>query len=104
MRHATIFTLRNEPQVIRIREAGNKVVQENCIRCHYQLVKMTDLAGEEEDEEENSSEEEEVYCWHCHRNVPHTRVNSLSSAPNALVPKLPHAVPDWLEQIVKKTK
>ena len=36
LRHATIFTLRNEPQVIRILEAGIKVVQDNCIRCHEQ--------------------------------------------------------------------
>ncbi len=40
-RHATIFTLRTEPQVIRIREAGMKVVQANCIRCHGQIVDAT---------------------------------------------------------------
>ena len=36
LRHATIFTLRAEPQVIFIREAGIKVVKDNCVRCHEQ--------------------------------------------------------------------
>jgi len=43
MRHATMFTLRQEPQVIFIKEAGKEVVQENCIRCHEKL--LTDNAG-----------------------------------------------------------
>ena len=34
LRHATIFTLRWEPQVIHIRKAGKNAVQDNCIRCH----------------------------------------------------------------------
>ena len=38
LRHATIFTLRREPQVIFIREEGRKVVQNNCIRCHEYLI------------------------------------------------------------------
>ena len=38
MRHATIFTMRNEPQVIQIREAGIGVVQDNCVRCHTHLI------------------------------------------------------------------
>ena len=37
LRHATIFTLRNEPQSIYIREPGRRVVQENCLRCHESL-------------------------------------------------------------------
>ena len=34
LRHATIFTLRAEPQVIFIKDEGKEVVQQNCIRCH----------------------------------------------------------------------
>ena len=34
LRHATMFTLRLEPQVIFIHEAGREVVHRNCIRCH----------------------------------------------------------------------
>ena len=38
LRHATVFTLRREPQVIFIKSAGKKVVQQNCIRCHSYLI------------------------------------------------------------------
>ena len=38
LRHATMFTLRQEPQVIVIKEEGSKVVQKNCIRCHNDLI------------------------------------------------------------------
>ncbi|MEW6702373.1 MAG: cytochrome c nitrite reductase small subunit [Bacteroidota bacterium] len=34
LRHAAYFTLRWEPQVIRIKEDGKRAVQDNCIRCH----------------------------------------------------------------------
>jgi len=33
LRHASIFTLGLEPQVIRINEKGKSIVQNNCIRC-----------------------------------------------------------------------
>ncbi|MFA7229321.1 MAG: cytochrome c nitrite reductase small subunit, partial [Melioribacteraceae bacterium] len=38
LRHATYFTMRWEPQVIRIKDAGKEAVQENCIRCHNNIV------------------------------------------------------------------
>ena len=38
LRHATMFTFRMEPQVIKMHAPGQKVVQENCIRCHSTLV------------------------------------------------------------------
>lgn len=34
LRHAYIFTLRDEPFVIRMHEPGQDVVQQNCMRCH----------------------------------------------------------------------
>ncbi len=37
LRHATVFTLRNEPQVIFIKEEGAEVVHQNCVRCHSTL-------------------------------------------------------------------
>ena len=43
LRHATMFTLRAEPQVIFIKHAGREVVQKNCVRCHEKLV--TNNAG-----------------------------------------------------------
>lgn len=85
MRHATIFTLRAEPQVIFIKEAGKEVVQDNCIRCHSDLLA---------DEKINTRtlvyqhHRNERPCWECHRETPHGRVNSLSSVPYARVPSL----------------
>ena len=38
LRHSTIFTLRKEPQVIFIKDAGREVVHKNCIRCHMELI------------------------------------------------------------------
>ncbi len=111
IRHATIFTLRKEPQVIFIREAGIEVVQENCERCHSDVISEMELNGKNlltcrncpqpEDEEEN---ENERLCWDCHREVPHGTVNSLSSTPNAKVPLPESPVPDWLKKIMDKEK
>ena len=38
LRHATMFSLRMEPQVIFIKEEGAEVVQQNCVRCHNNLI------------------------------------------------------------------
>ena len=38
LRHATVFTLRMEPQVITLNTAAIAVVQENCVRCHVNVV------------------------------------------------------------------
>ena len=77
LRHATVFSLRREPQVIRIKPAGIRVVQNNCIRCHEELVKpgifsmtagQTGIIGGDRK------------CWDCHRDVPHGRVQGLASS------------------------
>jgi len=96
MRHATMFTLRAEPQVIFIHEAGQEVVQNNCKRCHDPLVNNTRLATM------MPERHQEIYdrrCWECHRETPHGRVNSLSSVPNAHVPLPESPVPDWIKQL-----
>jgi len=98
MRHATIFTLRNEPQVIFIHEAGQEVVQNNCIRCHTE--KITDskvLAFTQEYHQYRTDRK----CWECHRETPHGRVNSLSSVPYAKVPVPESPVPEWLDRLIK---
>lgn len=101
MRHASIFTLKLEPQVIRIKEAGRDVVQENCVRCHEGFLSYHETFeamwdGGTEDEEN------ERLCWDCHKETPHGKVNSLSSAPNAQVPKqLSPIVPEWIQKINK---
>jgi cytochrome c nitrite reductase small subunit len=37
-------------------------------------------------------------CWECHREVPHGRVNSLSSVPNARVPLPQNPIPEWIRK------
>jgi len=99
MRHATIFTLRKEPQVITIREEGREVVQDNCIRCHGSLLS---------DEKVNNYNLQthharmERPCWDCHRETPHGRVNSISSVPYARVPVPGSVLPQWLRKLNKE--
>lgn len=101
IRHATIFTLRKEPQVIFIKEAGKQVVMDNCIRCHQ------DLLRDEKVQNYTSAynhERSERPCWDCHRETPHGRVNSISSVPYARVPVPGSIVPSWLRKNSKKLK
>ncbi|MFP3861083.1 MAG: cytochrome c nitrite reductase small subunit [Bacteroidales bacterium] len=99
LRHATIFTLRNEPQVINILEAGQNVVQQNCIRCHEQLIKSPPLmTGNTMETIMNRTDRQ---CWECHTNVPHGNENSLSLTPFARVPVPGSPVPDWLKEITE---
>ena len=95
MRHATIFTMRNEPQVIQIREAGIGVVQDNCIRCHTHLITDSKLLNYTQVADHARKDR---LCWSCHREVPHGRVNSISSVPNAHVPLPSSVVPGWLKK------
>jgi len=83
LRHATIFTFRKEPQVIYIKDAGLKVVQENCKRCHEKVngeTNLSELTGEA------YLKGEDKVCWSCHRETPHGRVNSLSSLRHSFAP------------------
>jgi cytochrome c nitrite reductase small subunit len=101
LRHATIFTLRAEPQVIRIKEAGIAVVQENCIRCH---TNTNERVGLTEVTYENTLHGAGKLCWECHRETPHGRVKSLSSTPHARVPLPGSPVPKWLQNLQNETK
>ena len=97
IRHATIFTLRREPQVIFIKEAGREVVHKNCIRCHETLLTDSRLLAYNIATNEFRRERK---CWECHREAPHGRVNSLSSVPYARVPVPGSIVPGWMKNIV----
>ncbi|MDX9941979.1 MAG: cytochrome c nitrite reductase small subunit [Bacteroidales bacterium] len=97
MRHSTWFTFRWEPQVIQIKHAGVGVVQENCIRCHQDMIEMTQLV---EVTSKAAKEGNGKLCWDCHREVPHGTVKSLSAAPHAMVERLPTVVPSWLEWLL----
>ena len=99
MRHATMFTLRLEPQVIHIKPAGAQVVQDNCIRCHEKL--LTDAAIKPLTAQTHFQRTDRR-CWECHRETPHGRVNSLTSVPNARVPLPDSPVPEWLNKLMKR--
>jgi cytochrome c nitrite reductase small subunit len=101
LRHATVFTLRNEPQVIMIKEEGANVVQANCIRCHEELIDDPHTAQYTQMFKMFRNDRK---CWECHREVPHGRVNSLSSVPNAKVPLPETLVPTWLQKLMNNKK
>ncbi len=99
LRHATIFTLRAEPQVIKMHAAGIRVVQENCKTCHYELNKeiaTINVTGK------NYQHGEGKLCWDCHKQVPHGGLKGLSTTPGARVPLPGSPVPEWLKKYMEK--
>ena len=98
LRHATIFTLRREPQVIFILDEGAEVVHQNCIRCHEKLLNDPKLVASVS---AHSAHMTDRKCWDCHRETPHGRVNSLSSVPNARVPLPESPVPAWINEYIQ---
>lgn len=101
MRHASVFTMRNEPQVIFIKKEGAEVVQQNCIRCHTDLVYDAKIASVSKEFNHFRTDRS---CVDCHRTVPHGRVNSLSSTPNARVPVPTSVIPKWIFNKENKPK
>lgn len=100
-RHAFMFTFRLEPQVIRIHSAGQRVVQENCVRCHTAAVHATALPEVRGDDVQA---EEGLRCWACHRETPHGRVRGLAAVPYEHIPLVGPATPTWLRQLVRGTR
>ena len=93
MRHAYMFTFRLEPQVIRIKQAGRDAVQENCIRCHANYLHPISLRSMGA---KSIYEDDDRVCWDCHRETPHGKVHSLSSAPNIIRPDVKTVIPEWI--------
>lgn len=92
-RHATLFTLGMEEEVIKITPPSKAVVQDNCLRCHATLnegVSTSRCTGR------LVKKDQERACWDCHREVPHGRVNSLSSVPNARIQLETPTIPAWM--------
>ena len=85
LKHAAVFTLRTEPQAIKLSNMAAPVVQENCLRCHEGRVTETACGRREPGD---------FRCWDCHREVPHGRVHSLSASPDTYRPQLPPVVPE----------
>jgi len=82
--HATVFTMRWEPQVIRLSNRAIPVVESNCRRCHEHLISLTALR-------EHASGD--FRCWDCHGDVPHGETRGLASSPGYLDPSLPPVGP-----------
>ena len=99
-----MFTFRMEPQVIKMHAPGQKVVQENCIRCHNDLVNEVQIG---QVTAPMAHADNGKLCWDCHREVPHSRVHGLNVAPSSPVPiidNMPSNTPEWLENIVNNRK
>jgi cytochrome c nitrite reductase small subunit len=99
LRHATVFTLRREPQVIFIKDEGREVVHKNCIRCHKELLTDSKLLAYNS---KTHMFRVDRKCWECHRETPHGRVNSLSSVPYARVPVPGSITPSWLNNLMNE--
>ena len=95
-RHAEIFTLRGEHQVITAIPESQGVIQENCVRCHTQLntefVKPGCVSARAIESGEGKA------CWDCHQEVPHGGRVSLSATMDSRVPFPKSIVPKWLEK------
>jgi cytochrome c nitrite reductase small subunit len=100
MRHAFMFTFRLEPQVIRIHAAGQRVVQENCVRCHDASVHTTTLPLARGDDARG---EHVTRCWACHRETPHGSVRGLASVPYEHIPLPGRVTPPWLRTLMQRT-
>ena len=102
--HATIYTLRKEPQAIKMKEASAGAVQNNCIRCHMPQVTDAKMASWVDDHVQSRTDRT---CWECHRQTPHGRVRSLSST-GFQIERLPIRdqqqifVPEWLEKALNE--
>lgn len=101
--HASVFTLRNEPQVIEMKEASQEVVQNNCIRCHTNQVTDVKLSSWLDNHADNRTGRK---CWECHREVPHGRVHGLASTKYTIAP-IPtdpekDVIPSWLQTEMNK--
>ncbi|MFY0598956.1 MAG: cytochrome c nitrite reductase small subunit [Cyclobacteriaceae bacterium] len=97
--HATIYTLRTEPQAIVMHEAGQQAVQNNCIRCHFDQVTDAKTVSWVDSHLTNRLDRT---CWECHREIPHGRVKSLSSVgfhlePLPLKEQQQLLIPEWLK-------
>jgi cytochrome c nitrite reductase small subunit len=99
LRHATIFTLDTTPDPIVMHEAGQRVVQANCQRCHEHTNQHV-TAGETT--WEMAQKGQGNLCWDCHRDVPHGTVRSAAAVPHARVPVPPSPMPGWLKAITNR--
>ena len=104
--HATVFTLRMEPQAIKMKNASVQAVQANCIRCHSDQITDAKMASWVDSHIENRTSRT---CWECHQHTPHGRVRSLSATGFQIEPlpinqKQKVFVPKWIEDALNENK
>lgn len=97
LRHSAIFTLNLTPDAILMHEAGQEVVQNNCIRCHGQLWTKSPISSHYWTQYPESRR-----CWDCHRTTPHGEVRSLGSHPMAQVPSTKSMIPLWIKEFMRQ--
>jgi cytochrome c nitrite reductase small subunit len=61
--HSEAFTLQNFHEPIMIKEKNARILQENCMACHDDLVHSIAIGDEDPTQE--------VHCVHCHQRVGH---------------------------------
>jgi cytochrome c nitrite reductase small subunit len=64
MKDVALFYSGSVPEKIRLTAHGERVLQENCIRCHEQTVAQID---------------QQRHCWECHRRIMHTRSGAIQT-------------------------
>lgn len=103
--HSTIFTARMEPEVMFMREESEKVVQDNCIRCHVQQITQSKYYGWLENHKENRTQRN---CWSCHQELPHGTVHGISTIKNNIAPiptdDVETVIPQWLKEQLNNQK
>ena len=62
-RHGQRFTTQNFVEPVVVQAKGREILQDNCVRCHEDLVHDIALAP--------SARNEQLRCTHCHSNVGH---------------------------------
>lgn len=77
--HTFHFIIRAEGQVPRANDSTKRMIEKNCIACHRTKVHNLTRDGFNANKTKGKYK---VYCWDCHRGVPHGIVRSLSATPN----------------------
>jgi cytochrome c nitrite reductase small subunit len=62
-RHSSAFTLQNFKEPIEITPGDRKIVLQNCLRCHEDLVESIHVSG--------ATRDAEIDCFHCHSTAGH---------------------------------
>ena len=102
LKHTAYFVTHAERQAPMAETLTGQVVMDNCIRCHTQLNQEFVQTGRMSYMQQQAQGGK--VCWDCHRNVPHSGMNSLMATPNAeyVTPLPPSPVPDWLQGMLSK--